>query len=143
MHLVATPIRISDLLAGDDKFKTGADVLFLGIVRGDSHTRKVLYLEYEAYEEMAEQILSELVSLSYEKWPLEEVKIFHRLGRVWLGQIAVAVEVKSAHRGEAYEASRYLIEEIKHRVPIWKKEYFTDGTSEWSLCSHVDVSESA
>ena len=134
MHLTRQPIRTAEFLNGDDNFKTGASVVFLGIVRGHSDNKKVLYLEYEAYEEMAEQMLKDIVASSFDQWPLEEIKILHRFGRVWLGQIAVAIEVKSAHRDEAYQASRYLIEEIKHKVPIWKKEYFADGTSEWSLC---------
>lgn len=137
MRLTKNVIRKTEFLNAGDHFETGADVLFLGIVRGHSEDKKVVYLDYEAYEDMAERMLSELVSLSYERWPLEEVKILHRLGRVWLGQIAVAIEVKSAHRDEAYQASRYLIEEIKHKVPIWKKEYFSDGTSEWSGCQSV------
>lgn len=143
MYLTRNAIRAVEFLNSDDHFKTGASVLFLGIVRGDSEGKKVLYLEYEAYEEMAEQILRQLVAFAFEKWPLEEIKILHRLGRVWLGQIAVGIAVKSLHRDEAYQASRYLIEEIKHRVPIWKKEYFSDGTSEWSRCKdHAELQRS-
>lgn len=144
MYLTRKEIRKVEFLNSDDYFKTGASVLFLGVVRGDSEGKKVLYLEYEAYEEMAEQMMSELVAFAFNRWPLEEAKILHRLGRVWLGQIAVAIEVKSAHRDEAYQASQYLIEEIKHKVPIWKKEYFADGTSEWSLChQHVELQRSS
>ena len=144
MYLTGKAIRAIEFLNGDDHFKTGANVIFFGIVRGDSAGGKVLYLEYEAYEEMAEQMLKELVASAFEKWPLQDIKILHRLGRVWLGQIAVAIEVKSAHRDEAYQASRYLIEEIKYKVPIWKKEYFVDGTSSWSLCEadHVELQKS-
>ena len=134
VYLTRQPIRTAGFLNGDDNFKTGASIVFLGTVRDHSDNKKVLYLEYEAYEEMAEQMIRELVAFSFDQWPLEEIKILHRLGRVWLGQIAVAIEVKSAHRDEAYQASRYLIEGIKHKIPIWKKEYFADGTSEWSLC---------
>ncbi len=137
MYLTRNEIRTVGFLNRDDDFKAGASVLFLGMVRsdsGDSNEEKVLYLEYEAYEEMAERMLEELVRSAFEKWPLEEIKILHRLGRIWLGQIAVAIEVKSVHRDEAYQASRYLIEEIKHKIPIWKKEYFSDGTNRWSLC---------
>jgi len=121
----------------------GASVLFLGIVRNHSKGKAVLYLEYEAYEEMAERIIHELVKSAFERWKLEDIKILHRIGTVNLGKIAVAIEVSSVHRDEAYQASRYLIEEIKHRVPIWKKEYFADGTSEWSQCqSYVELSRS-
>ena len=87
-------------------------------------------------------MISELVWQACEKWRVEDIQILHRTGRVWLGQIAVAIEVKSAHRDEAYQASRFLIEEIKHKVPIWKKEFFEDGTSEWSLCTHAELSRS-
>lgn len=143
MYLTREAIRTAGFFSSDDNFKTGASVLFLGIVRGSSNGKKVLYLDYEAYEEIAEQMLREFVASAFEKWALEEIKILHRLGRVWLGQIAVAIEVKSAHRDEAYQASRFLIEEIKHKVPIWKKEYFADGTSEWSGCKdHVELQAS-
>ncbi len=134
MYLTRKEIRTVEFLNGNNEFQMGASVLFLGVVRGESNGKKVVYLDYEAYEEMAEQMLGELVASAFEKWPLLEIKILHRLGRVWLGQIAVAIEVKSAHRDEAYQASRYLIEEIKHQIPIWKKEYFADGTGQWSLC---------
>ncbi len=123
--------------------EAGASVIFLGIVREYSQGKKVFYLEYEAYEEMAERILKELVKAAFERWPLEEVRVLHRLGRVELGEIAVVIEVQSSHRDEAYQASRFLIEEIKHKVPIWKKEYFEDGTNEWSLCQfHAELSRS-
>lgn len=134
MYLTRNAIRATEFMNGDDTFKSGASVVFLGMVRHQSNGKKVSYLEYKAYEEMAEKLIQELITSAFEKWTLEEIKILHRIGRVWLGQIAVAIEVKSIHRDEAYQASRYLIEEIKHRVPIWKKEYFADGTSEWSLC---------
>ena len=120
-----------------ESFEAGANVLFLGRVRESSREKRVLYLKYEAYEEMAERRLGELAASSLVKWPLEGIRILHRLGRVALGEIAVAIEVRSVHRDAAYRASRYLIEEIKHKVPIWKKEYFADGTSEWSGCPAV------
>ena len=134
MHLTKKEIRTAEFLNGDSEFHTGASVLFLGVVRSQSEGKKVLYLDYEAYEEMAEHMIGELVNSALKKWPLIEIKILHRVGRVWLGQIAVAIEVQSVHRDEAYQASRFLIEEIKHKVPIWKKEFFLDGTHQWSLC---------
>lgn len=122
--------------------RAGASVLFLGIVRDHSEGRRVLFLEYEAYEEMAERMLREIVARAFSQWGIEEIKLVHRLGRLELGEIAVAIEVRSAHRDEAYAASRFLIEELKHNVPIWKKEFFADGTSEWSHCN-VNVPRSA
>jgi len=127
----------------DERYLSGASVFFLGIVRDNSQGRGVLYLEYEAYEEMAERMIQELVDSAFRRWVVEDIKILHRLGRVELGEIAVAIEVRSVHRDEAYEASRSLIEEIKNKVPIWKKEYFSDGTSEWSPCQfHAELPRS-
>ena len=143
-YLTRNPIRVLDEFVDPLNFSVGASVLFLGTVRNHSENRDVLYLEYEAYEAMAERMIEESVKSALEKWELEEIKILHRLGCVEPGKIAVAIEVRSIHRDEAYQASRYLIEEIKYKVPIWKKEYFKDGTSEWSLCSsHVELRASA
>lgn len=133
MHLTREPINVYDVIASPG-FRSGASVLFLGTVRNHSEGRGVLYLEYDAYEEMAERIIKSLIHSVFRQWPLEDVKLLHRLGRIELGQVAVAISVLSAHRDEAYQASRFLIEEIKHRVPIWKKEFFEDGASQWSLC---------
>ena len=146
-YLTREPIDISEVVGRGGfetcPYGTGASVLFLGIVRKYSEGKRVTYLEYEAYEEMAEQRIQALVDSALQSWPLEGIQILHRLGRVDLGEIAVAIDVRSTHRNEAYQASRYLIEEIKQCVPIWKKEYFEDGTSEWSLCgSYAELSRS-
>ena len=143
-YFTRSPILVLDDFADPLNFGVGASVIFLGTVRNHSEGRGVLYLEYEAYEAMAEQMIEELVKSAFEKWSLEDVKLLHRLGRVELGEIAVAIEVRSIHRDEAYQASRHLIEGIKRKVPIWKKEYFEDGTNEWSSClSHVELPASA
>ncbi len=131
--------------AQDDvtNFKSGASVLFLGICRDHSDGRSVSHLEYEAYEDMAEQMMARLIASVKAQWVIEDVRMLHRLGVVRLGEIAVAIEVCSAHRQEAYAASRFLIESVKHEVPIWKKEFFENGSSEWSLCSHAEFQRSA
>jgi len=141
VYLTHSKISTNEFLESSEDFAAGAGVLFFGMIRNhsSSSSQKVLYLEYEAYESMAEQLIGELIVKAYEKWPLEKIKILHRLGRVGLGEIAVAIEVRAAHRDEAYQASRFLIEEIKHRVPIWKKEYFEDGTTAWGMCRHQGV----
>ncbi len=135
-YLTQERIRSEDFLAPANNFSAGAEVLFFGVIRNHSEGRKVKFLNYEAYAPMAERLLEELVKEAQRAWPLEQVRLLHRTGRLELGDIAVAIGVHSAHRDEAYQASRFLIEQIKHQVPIWKKEYFEDGTSEWSLCSH-------
>ena len=120
-------------------FCSGAEVIFVGKVRNHSNGKKVLFLEYEAYEAMAENQIAGLIAEARMRWQIDNIKVLHRLGKVGLGETAVLIEVESAHRDEAYQASRFLIEEIKHKVPIWKKEYFEDGTTEWSLCRHESI----
>ncbi len=136
MHLTRDSIPVEDLACDSRDFHSGAKVIFLGKVRNHSQGRKVLYLEYEAYESMAESLIGNLIVEAQTILKIDGVRVLHRLGKVELGEAAVLIEVGSAHRDEAYQASRFLIEGIKHQVPIWKKEYFADGTSEWSLCQH-------
>lgn len=137
MYLTREPIDGGPFLAAGPDFSAGASVLFLGIIRRSSEGKEVAYLEYEAYEPMAERLLGRLVLAAFDKWKLEDVQLVHRLGRLELGEIAVAIRVAARHRGPAYDASRSLIEAIKKEVPIWKKEYFTDGTGAWSLCGRA------
>ena len=100
----------------------GASVEFLGIVRGDDQGRPVEYLEYEAYEPMAEQTIAALIEGAKKKWSLHRVYVCHRLGRVNAGEVSVAIGVQTPHREEAFEACRFLIDTIKKEVPIWKTE---------------------
>lgn len=147
-YLTAETIDPQRFLAAPAGHHRGASVLFLGIVRDHSPAengqhKQVHFLEYEAYDTMAEALLHQLILAAKAQWPLDNIQLQHRVGRVHLGEIAVAIEVSSAHRDEAYRASRFLIDEIKHRVPIWKKEYFSDGSSQWSLCRHPAAEQSA
>ncbi len=118
----------------------GASVSFFGIVRDENKGRKVTHLIYEAYESLAEVMMDDLLGKAARIWPILDAKILHRLGKVEVGQIAVAIEVSSAHRDEAYRASRFLIDEVKSKVPIWKKEYFEDGIYHWGSCEHPSPS---
>ncbi|MCL4109033.1 UNVERIFIED_CONTAM: hypothetical protein GTU68_052671 [Idotea baltica] len=88
-------------------------------------------LDYDAYPEMAQAKMEEIASEAHEKWNLTGVAIEHRLGHLELGEISIAVAVSSPHRADSFEAGRYLIDELKIRVPIWKKENWADGTTEW------------
>ncbi len=139
MYLTSSPIVLSEFLKDPSHYRAGASVLFLGRVRENSHGKKVLTLEYEAYEPMAEDMLKGLVETCFQKGSLLEVRLLHRLGKVGLGEIAVAIEILSEHRSDAYSASRFLIEEIKRNVPIWKREYFEDGSYAWGNCIHEAV----
>ena len=88
-------------------------------------------MRYDAYDEMAQGTLEEILTEAEERYEVGHLAVVHRVGELGVGDVSVAIAVSSAHRAEAYEASRYVIEEIKVRLPIWKKERFEDGTSEW------------
>ncbi len=125
VSLVREPILLAALqgTAAQD----GALALFVGVVRNENAGRPVLRLEYEAYEEMA---LSEMQAIEREarrRWPITEIRIVHRLGRMEIGEASVAVAVASPHRDEAFEACRFAIDTLKKTVPIWKKEFYADG----------------
>lgn len=111
--------------------KAGAVVLFSGEVRDNSLGKQVDYLEYEAYPAMATKMINEIVNEALIRWHLTFAIAQHRTGIVKSGESAVVVITTSPHRTEAYAANRYIIDRIKHEAPIWKCEYFTDGTKEW------------
>jgi len=105
----------------------GAVVVFEGMVRDNSRGRCTLYLDYEAYEEMARKQLQALAAEAIRRFAVRDVALVHRLGRLQIGETSVAIVVVSAHRGPAFEACRWMIDRLKKTVPIWKKEYFADG----------------
>lgn len=109
----------------------GAVVLFLGTVREMTGERQTLALDYEAYPEMALQQMRLLVDEVCQKWPVQKIRLIHRLGHLELGEISVAAALSTPHRRQAYEAGQFLIDELKVRVPIWKKENWADGSTEW------------
>lgn len=126
-HEIDTARVIRDTESPD----AGALVLFLGTARRTTAGRVTEALEYECYAEMAEKKLAELETRAREKWPLQECVIVHRLGRLEIGEVSIAIAVSSAHRGAAFDAGRWLIDTAKEVVPIWKKECWADGTREW------------
>jgi molybdopterin synthase catalytic subunit len=109
----------------------GAVLLFLGTVREMTDGRQTIALDYEAFPEMAKAKFEELIAEARENWPIVNAAIVHRLGRLELGDVSVAVAVSTPHRQQAFEAGRYLIDRLKEVVPIWKKENWADGTTEW------------
>ena len=108
---------------GDD----GAALVFEGVVRNQTRGRKTLYLDYEAYEEMARQQMESLAEQALKRFQIRDVSLVHRLGRLELGEASVLIVVASAHRAAAFDACRWLIDTLKRTVPIWKKEHFEDG----------------
>lgn len=125
--IVRNPIDTAGVLAQLKRGEDGAALVFEGIVRNQTRGRKTLYLDYEAYEEMALQVLESLASKAVQQFQIREVAIVHRLGRLEIGETSVLIAVASAHRAAAFEACRWLIDTLKRTVPIWKKEYFVDG----------------
>lgn len=111
--------------------QAGAVVLFLGTVREMTKGRQTLALDYDAFPEMAVAKMEELEAEVRAQWPVTDVGIVHRLGHLELGEISVAVAVSSPHRDLAFEAGKYLIDTLKVTVPVWKKENWSDGTTEW------------
>ena len=111
--------------------QAGAVVLFLGTTREFTDGRRTLSLDYECYPAMAQRKLAELERRARERWPLVECAIVHRLGHLELAEASIAIAVSAAHRQVAFEAGQWLIDTIKEVVPIWKKENWADGTSQW------------
>jgi molybdopterin synthase catalytic subunit len=125
--LTREPIPTAELLAAAKEESDGAVVVFDGIVRDNTHGRRTLYLDYEAYEEMAEREMAALATQALELFPIRAATIVHRLGRLEIGETSVLILVSSAHRPAAFDACRWLIDTLKKTVPIWKKETFADG----------------
>jgi molybdopterin synthase catalytic subunit len=125
VRLTHEPIDVGALTraSGED----GAICLFLGVVRNENDGRPVRHLEYEAYEEMALPLMAEIAAEARRRWPVTEVRIVHRLGRLEIGEPSVAVAVTAPHRAAAFEACRFAIDTLKATVPIWKKEFYADG----------------
>jgi molybdopterin synthase catalytic subunit len=120
---IDAPALIQHVRTGDD----GAVVTFDGCVRNNSHGRRTLYLDYEAYESMALSKIREIGAQIHQKFPIDRVAITHRLGRLEIGETSVFIAVSSPHRPAAFDACRFAIDTLKRTVPIWKKEYFADG----------------
>jgi len=127
------PIDVEELAREVASPAAGAIVTFTGTTRHDNVGRRVLRLEYEAYEPMALSEMRKLAREAGERWDILRIAIRHRVGLVEIGQISVAIAVAAAHRAEAFEACRFAIDRLKEVVPIWKKEYF-EGGEVWIGC---------
>jgi molybdopterin converting factor subunit 1 len=125
--IVRDPIDTQGVLGRIKHGEDGAAVVFEGVVRNQTRGRRTLYLDYEAYEEMALSQMEELAGLAVKQFRVREVALVHRLGRLEIGETSVLIVVASAHRAAAFDACRWLIDTLKRTVPIWKKEYFEDG----------------
>ena len=126
----AAPLDVASVLREAESDEAGAVASFVGTVRRQSRGRTVLYLEYEAFEEMAEPMLRDLAAELTEKHGLTNVAIHHRIGRVEIGEPSVAIAVSAPHRAAALDACREAIDTLKETIPLWKKEFY-EGGEEW------------
>lgn len=125
--ITTDPIDVASAIKYLGSAQAGAIDLFLGVVRDNTQERPVDHLEYEAYDRMAVSEMQKIAEEANRRWPLVSHTIIHRKGTLLIGEIAVLIGVATAHRADAFEACRYIIDTIKQTVPIWKKEIFTDG----------------
>ncbi|MCB1042160.1 MAG: molybdenum cofactor biosynthesis protein MoaE [Acidobacteria bacterium] len=144
MQLVREEIDIAALTHRANHPECGAVVTFSGTVRNHQGSRKVVKLGYQAYEDMAQAELSRVVTEACQQWPsLRTCLAVHRLGEMPVGESSVFIAIGAPHRPEAFAALRFVIDTLKQRVPIWKKEYYEDGETEWlhpedGCCAHSD-----
>jgi len=126
-EVTAEPLDPQRLTNAVRKDESGAVALFLGVVRDNSRGRRVLYLEYDAYPEMATRVMRRIAKEALERWPLTDVAMQHRTGRLEIGEVSLLIAVSSPHRKEAFEACHHLVDRFKEIVPIWKKEVWEGG----------------
>ena len=130
--IVRDEIDLESLRRRTQDPQAGAVLVFCGDVHNHSQEQDVSFLEYEAHERMALKQITKIIEQAQQKWELHKVEVIHRLGKLAVTDCSITIAVSTSHRNEAYEASRYIIDTIKHTVPIWKKEHFVNGASNWS-----------
>lgn len=130
--ITLAPLSIADIYALADNSANGAVVVMSGMVRHQTDGQPVIALEYQAYQPMALKVFEHIAAEIRRQWPdVNTAIIHHRVGRLQIGEISVLVAIGCPHRLEAFEACRYAIDTLKHTAPIWKKEYWADGSSSW------------
>ncbi len=127
IKLDKNPLDISKAIEHVSDGSVGGIDVFIGTVRDATKGKKVIALEFEAYEKMAVSELEKIVDGASEQWPIHKAAVFHAVGRKEIGELAVVIAVSAAHRDAAFKACRYIIDTLKQTVPIWKKEIFEDG----------------
>jgi molybdopterin synthase catalytic subunit len=139
--IVTVPIDTAAILGEVASDAFGAGLLFVGVVRDKNDGRAVTGMEYTAYDAMAEKEMAAIAREVEERFG-SSIVILHRIGKLSIGEASVAIAVGHGHRDEAYQASRYAIEQLKARVPIWKREHYVDGTREWVDPTHSSLRSS-
>lgn len=127
IQLTREPLDRNALVTAVSHPSLGGIVVFEGVVRDNARGKQVRYLEYDVYEEMAIEQIRTIIAEAQQRWGVERIAVAHRFGRLEIGEASVIIVVASPHRGEAFDACRYIIDTLKRTVPIWKKEVATDG----------------
>jgi molybdopterin synthase catalytic subunit len=127
IRVTSEELRTDDAVSAVQSPEAGAINVFLGVVRNNNIGRSVQYLEYDAYPSMAEKVMAELAGQAKERFGLIDVAVLHRTGRLEIGEISLLIAVSCGHRAESFEAGHWLVDEIKKRVPVWKKEVWDNG----------------
>ena len=127
IRVTASELRAEEAIAAVASPAAGAIDVFLGVVRDNNLGRRVGHLVYEAYPSMAEKVMAEIGAEAKERFGLEECAILHRTGRLEIGETSLLIAISSAHRASAFEGGRWLVDTIKKKVPVWKKEVWEDG----------------
>ncbi len=139
------PLSLDALIAATERPDCGALATFSGTVRDHHQGRGVTHLVYSAYEPVAERMIREIEAEVRERFGVAECRVVHRTGRLEIGETAIVAVVRSGHRAEAFDAVRAAVDAVKHRVPIWKEEHYTDGTSAFvegcSIAEHAEHAE--
>jgi len=130
-YLTRSPISLDTLLGEVSAPEHGGTCVFLGTVRNGPDEQGVTAIEYSAYEEMVEVEFGRLLEDAGARWPEARVAVRHRLGVIPSGEASIAIAAAAPHRAQAFEACRFVIEEVKRRIPVWKKELRVDGTATW------------
>ena len=130
IHITSDPLEPNSVTEIVRNNSNGAVITFLGTTRDSTDGKNVNYLEYEAYQPMAQNMIQQIFDEVKERWEIEDLAISHRLGKVEIGEISMVVAISSPHRKQAFEAGQYSIDRLKEIVPIWKKEFFDNG-EEW------------
>ena len=140
-----TPVAIDPLLELDQHPECGGLALFVGTVRDHHEGRSVKHLTYTAHEPLAARVIREVEAATRERFGVPYVRVVHRLGALTIGDVAIVCVVRAPHRAEAFEACRYAVDAVKHGAPVWKEEFYTDGSSAFvdGCCIRDDLDEPA
>ncbi|MBC7466979.1 MAG: molybdenum cofactor biosynthesis protein MoaE [Bdellovibrio sp.] len=132
VDMINEVIDLNKILTGLNPSEHGAQIIFSGAVRNHNEGKKVLAVSYDAHQVLAKNIFQQISEEAQNKWgPDLSIYLVHRLGRLEVGEVSVVIIVSSRHRDASFQGSRYLIEQLKIRAPIWKKEHYAEGDSEW------------